>query len=71
VMYRRALAGAAEARGWAVHWYDPKSVLGAASEALGVKDLKAYLLQVRKTVGAPWNADHKLAMAAAIVAASA
>src|SRR5215475_2977288 len=23
VMYRRALAGAAEARGWNVHWYNP------------------------------------------------
>ena len=24
VMYRKALAAAAEARGWAVHWYDAK-----------------------------------------------
>jgi hypothetical protein len=24
VMYRTALAGAAEARGWAVHWFNPK-----------------------------------------------
>ncbi len=27
VMYRKALAGAAEARGWAVHWYDAKKCL--------------------------------------------
>ena len=27
VMYRKALASAAEARGWPVHWYDAKSVL--------------------------------------------
>ena len=30
VMYRKALASAAEARGWPVYWYDAKSVLGAA-----------------------------------------
>jgi hypothetical protein len=71
VMYRRALAAAAEARGWPVCWYDSKSVLGAAREALGVADLDAYFLQVRKAVGPPWNSDHKLAMAAAIVAGSA
>ncbi len=70
VMYRRALATAGQARGWAVYWYDPRSVLGAAREALGVADLEAYFLQVRKAVGPPWNADHKLAMAAAIVAGS-
>ena len=70
VMYRKALASAAEARGWAVYWYDPKSVLGAAREALGVADLEAYFLQVRKAIGPPWNADHKLALAAAIAAGS-
>jgi hypothetical protein len=70
VMYRKALASAAEARGWAVHWYDAKGVLDAARRALGVEDLDAYFLQVRKQIGPPWNADHKLAMSAAIVAAS-
>jgi|SRR5579872_3439198 len=34
VMYRKALATAAEARGWAVHWYDAKKAFDAASEAL-------------------------------------
>jgi len=71
VMYRKALASAAEARGWPVHWYDAKSVFGAASQALGVKNLDAHFLQVRRAVGPPWNQDHKLAMAAAIVAAKA
>jgi hypothetical protein len=71
VMYRKALASAAEARGWPVHWYDAKSVLGAARQALGVEDLDAHFLQVRRAIGPPWNTDHKLAMAAAIVAASA
>jgi hypothetical protein len=71
VMYRKALAAAAEARGWPVYWYDAKSVLGAARQALGVEDLDAYFLQVRRVSGPPWNTDHKLAMAAAIVTGSA
>ena len=71
VMYRQALASAAEARGWPVHWYDAKTVLSKAREALRVENLDAYFLQVRRAVGPPWNMDHKLAMAAAIVAASA
>ena len=66
VMYRKALATAAEARGWPVHWYDAKKVLDAASQAMGVENLDAHFLQVRRAVGPPWNNDHKLAMAAAI-----
>lgn len=69
VMYRTAMASAAEARGWPVHWYDAKSVLGAARQALRVEDIDAYFLKVRKAVGPPWNHDHKLAMAAAIATA--
>jgi hypothetical protein len=69
VMYRQALASAAEARGWPVHWYDAKSVLGAARQALLVENLDAHFLEVRKAVGPPWDKDHKLAMAAAIVTA--
>jgi hypothetical protein len=68
VMYRRALAAAAQARGWAVHWYDAKKVFDAASEALRVDDLDAHFLQLRKSLGPPWSRDHKVAMAAAIVA---
>src|SRR5579862_1579566 len=69
VMYRKALASAAEARGWPVHWYDAKSVFDAARQILPVENLEAHFLQVRKAVGPPWNMDHKIAMAAAIVAA--
>jgi len=71
VMYRRALAAAAEARGWAVHWYDAKTVFAAASEALRVADFDAHFLHLRRAVGPPWTNDHKLAMAAAITAAKA
>lgn len=69
VMYRQALAAAAEARAWAVHWYDAKSIFAAASEALGIGDFDAHFLQLRRSIGSPWSKDHKLAMAAAIVAA--
>ena len=71
VMYRKALASAAEARGWPVHWYEAKTVLETARQALHVENLDAHFLQVRRAVGPPWNMDHKLAMAAAIVAAAA
>ncbi len=71
VMYRKALASAAEARGWPVHWYDAKSIFEAACQALRVENLDAHFLKVRKAVGPPWNNDHKLAMAAAIVTTNA
>jgi hypothetical protein len=71
VMYRKALASAAEARGWSVHWYDAKKVLDAARHALSVENLDAHFLQLRRAVGPPWNNDHKLAMAAAIITANA
>jgi hypothetical protein len=75
VMYRKALASAAEARGWPVHWYDAKSVFDAARQALHVENLDAHFLHQRKAVGPPWNGppwnkDHKLAMAAAIATAA-
>jgi hypothetical protein len=70
VMYRQALAAAAEARGWPVYWFDAKKVFDEAARALGSTNLNAHFLQVRKAIGPPWNADHKLAMAAAIAAAS-
>jgi len=70
VMYRNALASAAEARGWPVYWYDPKGVFAQASEALRAPDFDAYFLKLRKAVGPPWNNDHKLALASAVVAAA-
>ena len=71
VMYRKALAAAAEARGWVLHWYDAKKVCDAATEALRIEDLDAHFLQLRRSIGPPWGKDHKVAMAAAIIAARA
>ena len=71
VMYRKALAAATEARGWTVRWYNPKKVFDAASHELGIEDIEVYFAQLRREIGPPWDKDHKLAMAAAIVAAKA
>jgi hypothetical protein len=70
VMYRTALASAAETRGWAVYWYDSKNVLQLASRALNVKNFDAYFAEARNVHGPPWNKDHKLALAAAVAAAN-
>jgi hypothetical protein len=71
VMYRRALADAAEARGWAVSWYDAKHVLTGAAKALGLASIDEHLRATGRAMGPPWQKDHKVAMAAAIVAAAA
>ena len=71
VMYREALAAAAEARRWPVHWYDPRQVYEIASKALGVENLDAHFAQLRRSVGPPWGQDHKIAMAAAIAVMNA
>jgi len=68
VMYREALASAAEARGWSVYWYDRERVFQQAATALGVKDIDAALHAMGRSLGPPWQAKHKLAAAAAIAA---
>jgi hypothetical protein len=68
VMYRQALAAAAEARGWSVHWYDRARVFRDAASALGRADIDAFLHAMGRTVGPPWQAAHKLAAAAALAA---
>jgi hypothetical protein len=69
VMYREALATAAEARGWSVYWYDRERVFRDASAALGGKDVDAFLRDMGRSVGPPWQAKHKLAAAAALAVA--
>jgi len=66
VMYREAVAAAAEARGWSVHWYERERVFRDASAALGRKDIDAFLHAMGRAAGPPWQAKHKLAAAAAL-----
>jgi hypothetical protein len=68
VMYREALATAAEARGWSVHWYDRERVFRDAAAVLGREDIDAFLQAMGRSIGPPWQAKHKLAAAAALAA---
>jgi hypothetical protein len=66
VMYREALAAAAEALGWSVSFYDRERVFREAAEALGGEDIDAVLRAMGRSIGPPWQAKHKLAAAAAL-----
>jgi len=68
IMYRQALATAAEAHGWSVYWYDRERVFREAAAALGRKEIDTFLRAMGRTIGPPWQASHKLAAAAAIAA---
>ena len=70
VLYRQALAAAAEARGWSVHWYDREWVFRDAAAAIGREDIETFLQAMGRTLGPPWQAKHKLAAAAALAIAA-
>jgi hypothetical protein len=67
IMYRHALAEVAHQRGWQVHCYDAKHVEAQAAMLL---DERAHevLRGPRATLGAPWTKDHRVALAAAVLA---
>jgi len=67
-MYRAALANAAEARGWFVHWYDAKRVIAEAADALPNRNLDDLIRKTGAALGPPWQKDQRMAMAAAIAA---
>jgi hypothetical protein len=67
VMYRQVLAELAEERGWAVHLYDARDVEGRAAAALGER-AHEVLHGPRTTLGPPWTKDHRLALAATVLA---
>jgi hypothetical protein len=69
VMYRQALAVAAEGRGWSVYWYDRDRVFRDAAAVLGCGDINLFLNMMGQSIGPPWQAKHKLAAAAALAAA--
>jgi hypothetical protein len=67
VMYRHVLAELAHARDWQVHFYNAKDVLGQAVNVLA--DRADEVLQgPRARLGPPWAKDHRVALAATIVA---
>ena len=69
VMYREAIAAAAEARGWLVYWYDRERVFRDAAAALRRDEIDVFLQAMGRQIGPPWQARHKLAAAAALAAA--
>ena len=67
VMYRQVLVELVDARGWSVHFYEAKSVLAQAAAVLGDRT-DAVLDGPRATLGPPWTKDHRVALAATVVA---
>jgi hypothetical protein len=67
IMYRQELSDLAHARDWEVHFYDAKAVVG---QALGMLDERAdeILQRPRAIMGPPWMKDHRIALAATIMA---
>lgn len=68
VMYREVLADAAGARGWEVHLFEAKDVEKEASAILGTRS-QEVLHGPRQTLGPPWAKDHRIALAATVLAA--
>jgi hypothetical protein len=67
IMYRQILTEEAHARGWAVHLYNAKDVESQAVRILGDR-ADAVLYGPRATLGPPWAKDHRMALAATVVA---
>jgi hypothetical protein len=67
IMYRQELAELAHARDWEVHVYDAKAVVGQAVGMLGER-ADEVLQGPRAALGPPWTKDHRIALAATIVA---
>jgi hypothetical protein len=67
VMYRQVLVELVEARGWSVSFYEAKSVLARAAAVLGDRS-DAVIEGPRQALGPPWTKDHRVALAATVVA---
>jgi hypothetical protein len=69
-LYRSALDEAAQERGLRVSLMQPKGTLELAANALGVPAAAfgATLTGLRRALGPPWQADHREAAAAGLVA---
>jgi hypothetical protein len=67
IMYRKILDDVARARGWAVHFYDAKNVEDQASRILAERTGEV-LHGPRVTLGPPWAKDHRMALAATVLA---
>jgi hypothetical protein len=67
VMYCQVLAELAHERGWTVWRYSAKDVENEAVQILGAP-ARDVLYGPRATLGPPWSKDHRIALAATVVA---
>jgi hypothetical protein len=67
VMYCQVLAECAHARGWEVHLFNARDVEAQAARILGNR-ASEVLHGPRATLGPPWTKDHRVAVAATVVA---
>jgi hypothetical protein len=67
VMYRRVLADLARARGWTVPVFDARTVEAQATARLGDR-AHDVLHGPGTTLGPPWTRDHRMALAATVLA---
>ena len=67
IMYRQELSELAHARGWEVHVYDATAVVDQAVRMLAER-ADEVLRGPRATIGPPWTKDHRIALAATVVA---
>lgn len=67
IMYRQTISELAHARGWPVHLYDAKAVVKQAVTTLGNR-ADQVLEGPRAILGPPWAKDHRVALAATIIA---
>jgi len=61
------LAELAAARGWAVHLYEARDVESRAARLLGARAAEV-LHGPRAALGPPWTKDHRIALAATVLA---
>jgi hypothetical protein len=70
IMYRQVLAELAHVRGWPVHLYDARDVERQAVHVLGER-AEHVLRGPRAILGPPWTKDHRMALAATVMAGHA
>jgi hypothetical protein len=68
IMYRQVLVELAHDRGWTIHFYEAKAVIGQAAAILGDRT-DAVLDGPRAALGPPWTKDHRMALAATVISA--
>lgn len=67
VMYRRAIAAVAQDLGWEVHLFDARTAEVDVAALIGDR-ANEVLHGPRRRLGPPWTKDHRMALAATVLA---